>query len=80
MSFQGEELAVFFQVNSLGCPLGRNLGEPQNRPKYSGKEKTVCLHQELNFDSLIVHSAIQSQNVPAEMPKFRENCVVQCAV
>ena len=63
VSGQGDELAVFIRVNSLGCPLGRKLGEPQNPPLHSGEEKTVCPHQELNFDSFIVHSAIQSQYV-----------------
>jgi hypothetical protein len=72
MSDQGEELAVFFRVNSLGCSLGRKLGQHQKRPKYSGEEKTVCPNQEMNFDSLIVHSAIHSLYVPAEMPKLQE--------
>jgi hypothetical protein len=76
MSGQGDEPAVFFQVNSQGCSLGRKMGEPQNRPKYSGEEKTVCPHQEPNFNSLIVHYPIQSQYVPAEMLKLRENWVV----
>jgi hypothetical protein len=34
----------------------------------------------MNFDSLIVHSAIYSLYVPAEMPKLQENWVVQCSV
>ena len=75
MSDQGDELAVFFRVNSLGCPMDRKLREPQNQPKYSGEEKTVCPQQEWNFVSLIVHSAIHSQYVPAEMSKLQENWV-----
>jgi len=75
MRDRGEEVAVFFRVNSLGCPMGRKVGEPQDRPKYSGEEKTVCLHQEMNFESLIVHSAIQLQYLPAEMSKLQENWV-----
>jgi len=73
MSDQGDELAVFFRVNSLRCLMGRKMSESQNRPKYSGEEKRVCPHQEFNFESLIVHSAIQSQYVPAEMSKLQEN-------
>jgi len=57
MSGQGDELAVFFQVNSLGCSLGRNLGEPQNRPKYSGEEKTAAIR---NWISIPLSSIPQS--------------------